>query len=161
MNLAEPEYRIPKRQVRAEVKLPGQAPRKIQLHLASQAEQHYGQERPSDLLNGTESFLPAVDQEGEIGFIPREAVMILSVPAEHEMETEGVASEGAARTERVEIIMEDGTRIQGDVTYVLPADQERLLDFLNTADRFFRVHDDLRVHLVNKHRMAWAAPAGD
>lgn len=161
MNVAEPEYRIPKRQVHAEVKLPGQAPRKIQLHLASHAEQHYGQERPSDLLNGSESFLPAVDQEGGIGFIPREAVMILTVPAEHELELESVASEAAARTERVRILMEDGTRIQGDVTYVLPAGQERLLDFLNATDWFFRVHDAPRVHLVNKHRVAWAAPASD
>ena len=57
------DLRVPKRRVSAEVLLPGGAARRITLFLAEAAPAHTGPERPTDLLNGGDDFVPAFDEE--------------------------------------------------------------------------------------------------
>ena len=75
------QYQIPKRSVLAEVVLPGIEPLSLKLYLSERAQSHAGFERPSDLLNGSERFLPAADAEDRVVFLHRDSVLTIAVDA--------------------------------------------------------------------------------
>lgn len=153
-------YRVPTFQVPAEVLLVGQEQMRISLHLSKHSERRTGRERPSDLLNGNKTFLPARAEGREVGLIRREAVMVLTVDAREEgKDVESEAAPDSARRQRIWVYLEDGREVEGLVTYVRPAGQQRLQDFLNSAEQFFSVREGGAVHLVNKHRILWIGPA--
>lgn len=153
-------YRVPKFQVPAEVLLVGQEPMRISLHLSEHNERRTGRERPSDLLNGNKTFLPARAEERETGLIRREAVMVLTVDAREEAEEgERDAVPEQSRRQRVRVYLEDGREVEGLVTYLRPAGQQRVQDFLNSAEQFFPLREGDVVRLVNKHRISWVEPA--
>jgi hypothetical protein len=56
-------------------------------------------------------------------------------------------------THGLEVLLEDGREVKGEITYVRPGGQRRPVDFLNSADLFFAVRDGDRVHLVNRSRV--------
>lgn len=153
-------YRVPKFQVPADVLLVGHEPIRISLHLSEHNERRTGWERPSDLLNGNKTFLPARAEEREVGLIRREAVMVLTVDAREEVEEgEGGAVPEGARRQRIRVYLEDGREVEGLVSYLRPAGQQRLQDFLNSAEQFFPLREGDAVRLVNKHRVLWIGPA--
>lgn len=152
--MSEP-YQVPKRQVRARLKLVGQASEDVDLYLAERAQRHAGYECPSDLLNGGDHFIPTTDPQGRLHVLRRDAVMILSVAAELE-EDGGVEANGAGdqlTTLMVELALEDGTRLTGELAYWRPGGQRRLQDFLNSAEHFIPLRADGMIHLVNRDRI--------
>jgi len=78
------EYRVAKKEVVAEVTVAGEKPATLTLFLAGLTRSHAGDERPSDLLNGPDVFLPAVDRKGKSRLLLRDAVVVITVPAEYE-----------------------------------------------------------------------------
>ena len=152
------EYRVPKREVPAEVTVIGLPPAAKKLFVSVQAEGHAGGERPSDLLNGVETFLPARDGDGKVRFLQRDAVAVVSVSADSEADGDPSQPDGIvpapASTAEVEVTLESGTRLKGVVTYAMPAGRGRLQDFLNLGERFLALRQDGRVHLINKLRIA-------
>ncbi len=155
------EYRIPKREVSAEVTLRGQEPVTLKLFLSGQAETHAGYERPSDLLNGADSFLPSTDSKGGFLLIRRDAVVVLSVPAELEQEpgSSGAGDDGTVPPEvaQVEITLDNGGTRRGRIEFVMPEGRHRVQDFLNTNGRFVALRDNGMIHLVNKARIVRVA----
>ena len=119
------DLRVPKHRVAAEVLLPGGASRRIALFLAEAASTHAGPERPSDLLNGGEDFVPALDDaSGNMTFLNRAAIAVVRVARELEVDD---AAETTIPTEHeVEALLADDTVLHGLVSYVLPADHARL-----------------------------------
>ncbi|MHC4788977.1 MAG: hypothetical protein ACYS8K_07210, partial [Planctomycetota bacterium] len=85
-------YRVPKRRVRVGVRIPGLGAQKLYVFLGERAEQHPGRERPSDLFNGRDDFLPVEDEHGRFFFLSRQGVSIVEVAAEDELEKDLVAS---------------------------------------------------------------------
>lgn len=160
--MSEP-YQVPKRQVQARLKLVGQAPADVALYLAERAQSHSGYECPSDLLNGGDEFIPTTDPQGRLHVLRRDAIIILSVGAALEenggIEPEGVSDQLTTRT--VELALEDGTRLVGDLFYWRPGGQRRLQDFLNTAERFVPLRADGMIHLVNRDRIVSLAELED
>ena len=152
------EYRVAKKEVIAEVTIAGEKPAILTLFLAARTRQHAGDERPSDLLNGSDTFLPAVDRGGKLRLLRRDAVVVITVPAAHEPCTEGPETEAAplpsSRRAEVEVILENGGVIRGTVEYDMPESRSRLLDFLNREDRCLAVRHAGQVHLVNKRHIA-------
>lgn len=155
------QFAIPKVKVVVEVFGPGWLSTPVTLFLSDLAETHAGQERPSDLLNGTRAFIPVVDAGGSLLLLNRDTVTILTVPAEHEPSevTNGWVESGAGEGSifRVEVTMLDGSKLQGDVRYIMPVAQRRLQDFMNSSERFLALRRDEVVHLVNKRRIARVA----
>lgn len=146
------DLRVPKRRTPVEVLLPGGASRAMALFLSEVAADHTGQERPSDLLNGGDDFIPAFDEGGKaMTFLNRSAIAALrldpsldkdvdedvSIPTEHE----------------VEILLQDGTSLRGLASYLRPTERSRLVDFLNEAPPFFRLLDGAALLLVNKRHV--------
>lgn len=152
------EYRVAKKEVTAEVTVAGEKPAILKLFLAERTRAHAGDERPSDLLNGPDLFLPAVDRKGRLRLLRRDAVVVITVPADHEPGSEAPESAGAplpsSRHADVEVILESGDAIRGMVEYDMPESRSRLLDFLNREDQCLAVRHKGQVHLVNKRHIA-------
>jgi hypothetical protein len=154
-------YRVPKRKVPVEVVLAGRSPLLVDLYLSDCAETHAGPERPSDLLNGPEPFLPASDRAGSVLFLHRDGLIAVSVDAQHEQadasEPAGVAAAGQSTAIGVEVVLEDGMTIAGEINQMMPEGQRRLQDVLNLASRFLILWSGGRVHLINKRRIVRVA----
>lgn len=147
------DLRVPKRRVPAEALLASGELRRITLFLAEAASHHAGPERPSDLLNGGGSFVPALDDEaGAITFLNRDGVAAFRlVPGlEYDMEGEDLT----LPTEHpVEVTLRSGATLRGLVSYLRP-ERVRLLEFLNEPAPFFRLLEERAVLLVNKRHVA-------
>jgi hypothetical protein len=147
------DLRVPKRRVPVEVVLPGGATRRVALFLSESAPGHGGPERVSDLLNGRDEFIPAFDEEAAaMAFLHRQAVAVARAPAGSEPDPAG---EVTIPTEyQVEVALADGSRLRGFVSFVLPPERARLVDFLNEPDRFFRLAEPGGVALVSRAHVA-------
>jgi hypothetical protein len=150
--------RVPKRRVAAAVRLAGGGLRRISLYLAEAAPGHDGPERPSDLLNGANDFIPAFDEDAAVmTFLQRATIAVLRVPRELEVAD---ADALALPTEHeVEVHLADGAVLRGLVTYLRPPDRSRLLDFLNEPSPFFALLEPGAVALVGKRHAARVALA--
>ncbi|HZI95435.1 MAG TPA: hypothetical protein VFE84_14410 [Patescibacteria group bacterium] len=155
-------YAVPKHEVLVEVALAGGPPMKLKLFLNECAQTHPGFERPSDLLNGSMCFLPAMDEHGDLVMLNRDSLTVVSVSAEHEFgidtpRPEELAADDATRA-LVAVTLIDGSTIRGLLTYLLPESHRRLQDFLNQEDRFLTLHEGSSAKLVNKLRIARVEP---
>jgi len=155
------EYRIPTRRVRVELLLAGRGTIRADLYLLEHGERAIGPERPQDLLNGTKRFLPVEHPERGTVLVRRRSVLMASLAADDALENDPGAREllAEARIEEtharevpVEVRLEDGTEISGTVAYVRPRGEQRLQDYLNSTETFFRVWDEGAMHLVNGER---------
>jgi hypothetical protein len=149
------DLRIPKRQVPVEVVLPGGQSRRVSLFLAENAAGHEGPERVSDLLNGHEPFIPALDLDGGgMTFLQRTSIALART-------TTIAEPDGAGYTipieHDVDITLSDGTRLAGTVTFLAPPQHERLIDFLNRPEPFFRLLEREGVALVGRAHVARVA----
>jgi len=147
------DLRVPKRRVPVQVLLPGGMKTPMVMFLSEVAADHTGPERPSDLLNGGDDFVPAFDEAGKVmTFLNRSAIAAIrldpaidadvdeevSIPTEHE----------------VELLLQDGSTLRGLVSFLRPSERSRLIDFLNEAPPFFRLIDAGTLVLVNKRHVA-------
>lgn len=160
-------YQVPKYEVPARVVLADGTEAELSLYVSERAEHHAGRERPSDLLNGDEAFFPArLSDEGFV-LVRRTSVLVMTVRLEDEL-VPG-ASDGAdllrdepevegVERHDVRVVMDQGTVVEGTVTYLMPPGERRLQDFLNQASRFMTVKDGGRLQLVNASRIARVEP---
>jgi hypothetical protein len=154
------ELRIPKRRVPVEVSIPGSGWRKVVVFLSEFASNHLGAERVSDLFNGPGEFIPAYDPDkNEAVLLRRDGVLGVRVAADLEPPSE--ATHTVPDEHELQIFLDDGSALRGLVTYVLPPDRARVIDFLNEAPRFFRIQEQDRVALVNKLHVTHVIPLNE
>ena len=149
-------YRIPRRQVLAQVTLVGEPARELVLFVGLHAQSHEGYERPSDLLNGPDLYIPARDPQGNMLLLNLDAVQVASVAAKDESvlgSLEFQADEAACMD--VAVAVGGGLLLRGYVRYVLPQGQQRLQNYMQLPTRFLALYDGPRVHLINKRRVVW------
>ena len=142
--------------------LQGHPPFTVWLYVGERAENHWGCERPSDLLNNPNEFLPVSDEDGRLILLQKDALMLIAVPAEYEAGAsypEEVEQAGLTITQGLELLLIDGTSLSGTVTYLRPDGRQRLQDFLNTADNFMAIRDNEMVQLVSRKCIASISPA--
>jgi len=147
------ELRIPKRRVAAEVVLRGGETRRVTLFLAEAAPGHDGPERPADLLNGGDDFVPAFDEDAHaMTFLNRAALAVLRV--DRALEADGPDAPTLPTEHEVEVLLESGATLRGLVSYLRPPEHSRLVDFLNEPAPFFRLIEEGATALVNKRRVS-------
>ena len=99
-----------------------------------------------------------MSQKGEVVLLHRDSLMVVSLASVDESADHDVQLEDQSSTDTtvvsVELALQDGSTIRGDVSYLMPVSKRRLQDFLNTAERFVALRDGDLVHLVNKERIA-------
>ena len=146
---------VPKRRVAAQFVLPGGASRDVAVFLAEAAPGHTGGERLSDLLNNSGSqFIPAIDAATDaMTFVHCENLALARVAAEHEP---NVVDQFTIPTEHeVEVMLVDGQKLRGLITYVLPEAHSRLTDYLNNTPPFIPLLEGEQVALINKRHVAY------
>lgn len=157
--MPEDLYRVPKRRVPARLAVTGATPRAVELFLAEWARDHGGPERPSDVLNGTDPFFVVATDFGEVLLVHRDAVCAISVAADLELGEDALDAEDLAAADahlaEVEAVLEDDSRIEGTVVWLLASGHERLIDLLNDPAPFVVVREGETCHLVNKARVRW------
>ena len=146
------DLRVPKRRLAVEMLLPGGATRQMTLFLSEVAADHTGPERPSDLLNGGDDFVPAFDETGKaMSFLNRSAISAVRLDPALDVD---VDEDVTIPTEHeVEVLLRDGTALRGLVSFLRPAERSRLVDFLNEAPPFFRLLEGAVLVLVNKRHV--------
>lgn len=149
------DFRVPKRRVPAQVVMPNGEARRISLFLAATRPSR-GPERPSDLLNGGDGFVPAVDEaSGGMTFLNRTAIVLVRV--DRALEGDDADALTLPTEHEVEILLFNGTRIRGLVSYLRPAGHSRIIDFLNEPPDFFRLIEEGAIALVNKRHVSRVA----
>lgn len=150
-------YAIPKHAIPAEVALLGLSSIKVMIFLGERAQTHSGVELPSDVLNSELPFLPAKGPEGRTLILNRDALLVVSVGAEHEYGHEPHYAEdhsaGGLTTSSVEVSLADGAALRGTVSYLLPEASRRIQDYLNVPERFLALRDGPTVHFINKRHI--------
>ena len=63
----------------------------------------------------------------------------------------------ASLGDAIELILEDGSRVHGSLTYWRPQGQRRFQDYLNSAEEFIPVREGDTIHLVNRERIVFAS----
>jgi len=139
--------RVPKRRAEIDVTFADGSVRKVAVFLSEQASLHGGKERVLDLLESPSGFLPGIDREGDkIALVAKDSVAVvrtdeppwdrdeINLPVEHE----------------VEVLLRGGEKLRGLLSYVLPPESSRPIDYLNGSSRFFTLIEEGRVALVHK-----------
>lgn len=125
----------------------------VAVFLAEQARAHGGRETLADLLNDPGAFIPAEClTTGRTLFLHRDAISVARIPLVRE--PDDPVSFTLPSEHAVEIVLVDGTIVEGLLTYVGPPERSRLVDFLEDAPRFFPITDGDTTHLVNKALVA-------
>ncbi len=147
------DLKVPKRRAQVEVLLPGGAVRQVTIFLAEYASAHDGPERLSDLLNGGDDFVPALDLASDtMTFLGRQSIAAARVAPDWDEEDAPATSQ-----QEVEITLTDGTELHGTMAFVMSEEHSRLLDYLNDSPPFLRLIEQGRVALVNKRHIARVA----
>jgi hypothetical protein len=98
-----------------------------------------------------------VETSGKTVFLHREAVTVVSVPLESEFPPEETGEDPAelepASRLPVEVVVQGGTVIRGTVSFAGREGRNRLIDFLNTPERFLVVREEGLARLINKRRI--------
>jgi hypothetical protein len=139
--------RVPKRRAEIDVTFADGSARKVAVFLSEQASLHGGMERVLDLLESPSAFLPGIDREGDkVALVAKDSIAVvrtdeppwdrdeINLPVEHE----------------VEVLLRGGEKLRGLLSYVLPAESSRPIDYLNGSSRFFTLIEEGRVALVHK-----------
>jgi hypothetical protein len=139
--------RVPKRRAEIDVTFADGSARKVAVFLSEQASLHGGEERVRDLLESPSGFLPGIDREGEkVALVAKDSIAVvrtdeppwdrdeINLPVEHE----------------VEVWLRGGARLRGLLSYVLPSESSRPIDYLNGSSRFFTLIEEGRVALIHK-----------
>ena len=138
--------------------IPGEADRATWLYLGETAESHFGPERPSDLLNGSNPFIPATDDDGTFTLLQRDAISVCTITADAEAgATPPAAGAESAISYAIRVRLSGGRQLAGELRFVRPEGQQRLQDGLNDAAPFFAVWEGDRVHLVSRRHVIWIA----
>lgn len=137
MSAGNPDVRVPKRRVRVELDLHGDAPRVVEMFVAEHQE-------VLALLVGDARFIPVL-HAGTALLVGRDAVawcLVESAEPEELMLFE--------HRREVRVTLDDGDEIVGTLVYSAPPESARLIDELNRGGPFFQLWSDRGVYLVRK-----------
>ena len=150
------DLRVPKRAVPVEVVLPGGEARQVSVYL-SRGGGHASRARAAlrpPRTGRPPSSPPASRGPALMTFLHRGSIAVARVPVDEEPADDSFT---IPTEHEVEITLADGTRLTGLVAYVAPESRERLVDFLNRTEPFFRLLERDRVALVGRAHVARVA----
>jgi hypothetical protein len=144
------EFRVVKERTRTRLRIGGED-LVAEVFVSPATSKHPGQETLLDLLAGQDPFI-ACDAMKSMRCVHRDAIAVAwvdSIPAEL-----NDAWTAPSPPQAVEVVLQDGTRLEGSLRYSLPDDSSRVLDYLNSAQGFFPLHQEREVALINRSFVA-------
>ena len=156
-------YRVPKHKVQVRIRSAWGQEEDVSLFLADLAEEHHGPERPADVFRGGAEFCVAESASGEVMFLHRRSVSIVTIALEDELDealggTDPVAADLDTES-AITVVLTDGLTLTGITRYQLPEARSRLQDFLNSPEPFLPLYRGEEFVLINKAHIARVLPA--
>lgn len=131
---------------------------RVAVFLAEQARSHGGREKLSDLLNDPGEFIPTEClATGRPIFFRRQAITLAKLPLERE--PDDPVSLTLPSEHDVDLLLADGSKFSGLLTYVAPPERSRLVDYLEDSPPFFPVIRDESLYLLNKAHVLSVTPS--
>ncbi len=145
--MENPDLKIPK--IRKQVNLWVHPEGRVvgSLFLREQSVHHAGPERPDEVLNQDSPFVVLYREDpAELRFYNRRAIVRV------EYADDALPESAHLTILPCRLDLMDGSRLEGEIREILPADRARLFDYLNRPDvRFLRLHlPEGGICLVNK-----------
>ena len=142
--------------VKAEVALADGTVLEGDLHLAASSAYPLDTESPLEMLNRAEPFFALTLGEGEVAFVSKDQVAVVSCPDQGEPTDPARAS--AARLVALEVVLAAGSEFRGRSTFELPPSRSRALDYVNAPGRFFTVWTNDLTRYFNKSLVRFIRP---
>ena len=144
-------YRIPTTLVPAELVLLGGERCAVALFLATQSESHPGPETLLDLLNADRRFVPARDREsGRSLLVSRHSLLLVEVERAAVASETGGEDSARSTVDMIRVELAGGVTADGALEVVASTGRERLSDFFNEPEEFFRLSSGSKLVYVNK-----------
>lgn len=135
----------PTRRISAEVVLADGAVLEGDLHLGASSAYPLNSETMLEMLNRQEPFFALTLGEGEVAFVSKAQVAVVS--CQDQSAEDDPARASAARMVALEVALATGAEYRGRASFELPPSRSRALDYINTPGRFFTVWtNDLTRH---------------
>jgi hypothetical protein len=142
--------------VSAEVILADGAALEGEVHLAASAAYPLGTESPLEMLNRSEPFFALTLGQGEVAFISKAQVAVVSCRDQGEAPDPARAS--AARLVGLEVVLTTGAEFRGRSIFELPPSRSRALDYVNAPGLFFTVWTNDLTRYFNKYLVRLIRP---
>ena len=142
--------------VSAEVVLADGAALEGDLHLAASAAYPLDTESPLEMLNRAEPFFALTLEHGEVAFVSKAQVAVISFRDQGQPADPARAS--AARLVALEVVLMTGAEYRGRSSFELPPSRSRALDYVNIPGRFFTVWTNDLTRYFNKHLVRLIRP---
>jgi hypothetical protein len=118
-----------------------------ELHLVASAAYPLNTESPLEMLNRAEPFFALTLGPGEVAFVSKAQVAVLSCRDQGSFDPERAS---AARLVALEVALTTGAEYKGRSSFELPPSRSRALDYVNTPGRFFTVWTNDLTRYFNK-----------
>jgi hypothetical protein len=118
------------------------------LHLASRTAYPLDTESPLEMLNRAEPFFALTIREGEVAFVSKAQVAMVSCRDQAPLNDPARIS--AARLVALEVALTTGAEYRGRSTFELPPSRARALDYVNASGSFFTVWSNDLTRYFNK-----------
>jgi hypothetical protein len=136
------------RRISVEVVLADGAVVEGDMHLVPSAAYPLTAESPLDMLNRPQPFFALTLEEGEVAFVSKDQVAVVSCRDQSaEVDPERTS---AARLVALEVALATGAEYRGRSSFELPPSRSRALDYVNMPGRFFTVWTNDLTRYFNK-----------
>jgi hypothetical protein len=136
------------RRISAEVVLADGLVLEGHMHLVASAAYPLSSESPLDMLNRPEPFFALTLGEGEVAFVSKAQVAVVSCrDGSPDADPERAS---VARLVALEVAMASGAEYRGRSSFELPPSRSRALDYVNTPGLFFTVWTNDLTRYFNK-----------
>jgi len=150
-------YRVPKRKLPVRIRVSDHVQESVCVFLSECADGHAGAERPVDLFNGDDEFLPVETEDGEVVFLRRGSQSLVTIDLGDVLGEELAGADLVAGDldgeARIRVVLDDGLELEGVARYQLPSPTTRLKEHLNSDEPFLPLYQSDRVCLINKTRI--------
>ena len=146
-------YRVPQREIQVVVHLKQAEPLPGFLFVPTDGPGGVPQRLSDRLLEPGDRFL-ALARDGESHLIARDWILRIEVLNAEESEREHDPGDGQAHDVVCRLV--DGSRLEGTLSFAMPAGRQRLLDYVNSVEGFVPLHTGGSLSLINqRHVVAW------
>jgi hypothetical protein len=137
-NASDSPYRVPTREVDAEIEIRGARREEVIFYLSTAAQTHEGGETMAEALNRKRRFIPLRSRlTGELFLVQRKAMVTVTV-SQHERPHLFQSVEGLMNSiDFVRMELSGGEILEGALATLLPPENPRLSDYFNLDDVAF------------------------
>jgi hypothetical protein len=150
------DLRVPKRRLTVEILLLGDDPRAVEIFLADYHAHAWRRQEVSDLLSQEQPFLPCREVQGStVWLVNKEALVWVRVPAPSAgpASPEALFLEADEYRQSVQIQLAGNRFLTGELRFRAPAQEARVLDHLNSPERYLSLWSEPHLFLVQKRHV--------